>query len=315
MTDLPVAGTAPGAPAPASDSASDSAPESGPDLARRALEFTRRRFLLLLAAIAPGVLTAGLRWPRDDAAVIRGVTPGSPATPAPGNSAAPVPAGPPRWAFGVDATKCIGCGTCVGACKAENGVPLAPEYNRTWIERHSIAPDGTVFVDSPEGGAHGFPAKSTAPGAENVEFVSSAFVPRLCMQCENPPCVTVCPVGATYRTPEGIVLVDQARCIGCGYCVVACPYGARYLVPEGDRSPTGQVGVADKCTWCYHRITDGRQPACVEVCPVDARVFGDLNDEASPIQAFLQAPGSGVLRPELGTLPRVFYVGIDSEVG
>jgi Fe-S-cluster-containing dehydrogenase component len=194
-------------------------------------------------------------------------------------------------------------------------VPVAPEYNRTWIERHSVTADGTVYVDSPDGGIHGFPPTSTAPGAENVEFVSSAFVPRLCMQCENPPCVTVCPVGATYRTAEGIVLVDQARCIGCGYCVVACPYGARYLVPEGERSPTGQVGVADKCTWCYHRISVGRQPACVEVCPVEARVFGDLNDDASPIQAFLLAPGAGVLRPELGTLPRVFYVGIDSEVG
>jgi Fe-S-cluster-containing dehydrogenase component len=135
------------------------------------------------------------------------------------------------------------------------------------------------------------------------------------MQCENPPCVGVCPVGATYRTADGIVLVDQERCIGCGYCVVACPYGARYLVPDGERTPTGNPGVADKCTWCYHRITAGREPACVEVCPVNARIFGDLNDPKSPIQAVLQAPGAGVLRPELGTLPRVFYVGLDAEVG
>ena len=268
---------------------------------RRAVDITRRRFLLLLAAVAPGVLGAGFLWPRDAAST------------GPGSS--PDAGFPHAWAFGIDTTACIGCGRCVGACKAENGVPEAPEYNRTWVERHSVAADGTVYVDSPYGGIHGFPPLSIAPAAEGQDIVRSSFVPRLCMQCENPPCVTVCPVGATYRTAEGIVLVDQERCIGCGYCVVACPYGARYLVPDGERSPRGIPGVADKCTWCYHRISAGREPACVEVCPVKARIFGDLNDSQSPIQAVVATPGVGLLHPELGTRPRVFYVGLDSEVG
>jgi Fe-S-cluster-containing dehydrogenase component len=285
---------------------------------RRAVTFTRRRFLLLLAAIAPGTLTAGFLWPRDAASAVP-EQPGQPGTPG-GAGATPDPGTTDpgtahQWAFGIDTTACIGCGRCVGACKAENGVPEAAEYNRTWVERHSVGIDGTVYVDAPEGGINGFPASSTAAAAADQTIVASAFVPRLCMQCENPPCVSVCPVGATYRTPEGIVLVDQSRCIGCGYCVVACPYGARYLVPEGGRSPTGNAGVADKCTWCYHRITAGRDPACVEVCPVQARVFGDLADPDSPIQSIVKAPGVGLLHPELGTRPRVFYVGIDSEVG
>jgi tetrathionate reductase subunit B len=289
----------------------DTSPPTLGELGRRALTFTRRRFLLILAAIAPGAVTAGLLWPRDIVEAGSG-QPGPGASPDPGTVD---PGTPHQWAFGVDASACIGCGRCVGACKAENGVPEAAEYNRTWVERHSVGVDGTVYVDSPEGGIHGFPVNSTAVAAADQHIVASTFVPRLCMQCENPPCVAVCPVGATYTTADGIVLVDQERCIGCGYCVVACPYGARYLVPEGGRSPTGNVGVADKCTWCYHRITAGREPACVEVCPVQARVFGDLADPESPIQAIVNAPGVGLLHPELGTKPRVFYVGLDTEVG
>ncbi len=217
------------------------------------------------------------------------------------------------WAFAVDTTKCIGCGRCLMACKLENNVPFSGEYNRTWVERHVVTTDGKVHVDSPEGGIDGFPA---APeGVDPTKIEKSYFVPKLCNHCENPPCVSVCPVSATYRTQDGVVLVDQERCIGCGYCVVACPYGARYLVPRGARTPTGNPGVADKCTWCYHRITKGMQPACVEVCPVQARVFGDLKDEESPVSKVLAGKRTTVLKPELGTKPKVFYVGLENEVG
>ncbi len=213
-----------------------------------------------------------------------------------------------RWGFVVDTDRCIGCGQCVLACKTENGVPFDDEHTRTWIERHTLAPDGTLTVDCPEAGAHGFPPlEDAAPGA------SSRFVPRLCMQCENSPCTAVCPVGATYRTADGVILVDEERCIGCGYCVVACPYGARYLLPAGERTPRGIGGVADKCTLCYHRITRGDQPACVDVCPVQARVFGDLNDEASSVSTVLRERSSTVMRPELGTRPRVHYLGLGGE--
>jgi Fe-S-cluster-containing dehydrogenase component len=100
--------------------------------------------------------------------------------------------------------------------------------------------------------------------------------------------------------------VDQSYCLGCRYCVQACPYGCRYLHPE--------TQTVDKCTLCYHRITKGLQPACVEVCPVSARIFGDLNDKQSPISQFIRNNRVSVLRPESGNAPNVFYVGLDKEV-
>jgi tetrathionate reductase subunit B len=215
-----------------------------------------------------------------------------------------------RWGFIVDTRTCIGCGRCVIACKQENNVPTDDEHTRTWVERRSIMADGSVQVDSPDQGAHGFPVEP-AGGADPVGVESVRFVPHLCMQCEQSPCTVVCPVGATFRTQDGVVLVDETRCIGCGYCVVACPYGARYIVPAGGNTPTGTAGVADKCTFCYHRITRGQSPACVAVCPVGARKFGDLNDPSSEVSLILREQPSRVLRPELGTRPRVHYLGLD----
>jgi Fe-S-cluster-containing dehydrogenase component len=143
---------------------------------------------------------------------------------------------------------------------------------------------------------------------------TTQFVPRLCMQCENSPCTAVCPVGATYRTADGVILVDEERCIGCGYCVVACPYGARYLVPAGARTPTGVAGVADKCTFCYHRITKGLLPACVEACPTQARVFGEYKLKASPLGQLMRMSHLQVLKPALNTEPKVLYADLDGEV-
>jgi Fe-S-cluster-containing dehydrogenase component len=148
--------------------------------------------------------------------------------------------------------------------------------------------------------------------ADEVE--KSFFVPKLCNQCDDSPCSQVCPVGATYKTRDGIVLVNQNRCIGCRYCVQACPYGMRYLVPKGKVTPTGQAGVADKCTWCYHRITKGMMPACVEACPVGARIFGDLNDPESEVSKILAKERVQVLKPELGTEPKLKYIGLDEAV-
>src|SRR5664280_1383868 len=138
----------------------------------------------------------------------------------------------------------------------------------------------------------------------NVE--KAFFVPKLCNHCTNPACVQVCPTGATYKTEDGVVVIDHTYCIGCQYCVQACPYGARFFNEEKN--------VTDKCTWCYHRITKGLQPACVEVCPVGARVFGDRNDKQSPISQFIQNNRVRVLRPETGNAPNVFYVGTDKDV-
>ena len=242
------------------------------------------------------------------------------------------------WAFVVDTTKCIGCGRCARACKAENNVPYEASCNRTWIERYRFTDDDEVYVDSPAGGINGFAGASAAASSdegskaghptglpawtvsdddgdgEAEPIVKSFFVPKLCNQCEHPPCVQVCPVGATYKTEDGIVLVNQKKCIGCRYCIQACPYGARYLVPDGDRTPSGQINVADKCTWCYHRITRGLKPACVEACPVGARQFGDLRAKDNPIAPILASKRIDVLKPDLGTRPRVKYIGLDEAV-
>ena len=220
------------------------------------------------------------------------------------------------WGFVVDVHKCIGCGRCVLACKLENNIPLRPTCNRTWVERYRIAVEGDVFVDSPDSGINGFVSATEQDATvEGKTIEKGFFVPKLCNQCDNPPCVQVCPVAATYRVEDGIVLIDQERCIGCRYCIQACPYGARYLIPPGaTRSPRGITSVADKCTWCYQRITKGNRPACVEVCPVEARLFGDLLDPDSTVRRILREQRVTVLKPDLGTKPKVYYVGLEEGV-
>ena len=203
------------------------------------------------------------------------------------------------YAYLIDTTRCIGCGMCVQACKRENGVPDG--FFRTWVERYRIGEGGKVEVDSPNGALTGF-----QPTMVDFKVTKAFFVPKLCNHCKNTPCTQVCPVGAAYTTKEGVVMVDQDHCIGCGYCVQACPYGARLFNEE--------EGVSDKCNWCYHRITKGMQPACVEVCPVGARIFGDRRDKDSPISLFIRNNRVQVLKPETGNAPNVFYVGIDKEV-
>jgi Fe-S-cluster-containing dehydrogenase component len=217
-----------------------------------------------------------------------------------------------KWAFGVDANKCIGCLRCVEACKRENGVPLDAHHFNTWVERYVyLEGERRPRIDSQQDPVN--IAASGAEGAyrfanryEGAKVEKAFFVPKLCNQCEHPPCVQVCPVGATYKGKDGVVLIDPKYCIGCRYCVQACPYGARWFNEE--------KGVTQKCYWCYHRITKGLQPACVEVCPVGARVFGDRNDHESPISLFIRNNRVQLLRPETGNEPNVFYVGIDKAV-
>jgi Fe-S-cluster-containing dehydrogenase component len=217
-----------------------------------------------------------------------------------------------KWVMAIDSNRCIGCGLCAEACKKENHVPLAPYYFRTWIERYIITNPkpgttdtrGEVLVDSPNGGINGFPDLPVAKEAIQHSF----FVPKLCNLCKHSPCAQVCPVGATFDSPDGAVLVDKKYCIGCGFCIQACPYGCRFFNPD--------TRTADKCTLCYHRITRGLKPACVEICPTQARLFGDLKNLApnDPLQEFYKNNRVQVLKPHLGTEPRVFYAGLDKEV-
>jgi tetrathionate reductase subunit B len=203
------------------------------------------------------------------------------------------------YAYIVDTEKCIGCGKCVDACAKENSVPK--DSYRTWIERYTINANGKVTVDSPHGGSLGF-----NPVSLELKPEKSFFVPKLCNHCKDPNCVQVCPVGATYVSEDGFVLMDEKHCVGCGYCVQACPYGARFMNHETE--------TADKCTWCYHRVKQGGDPTCVIVCPVGARQFGKLDDPDSMVSKILKEKRLSILKPETGNDPMTFYIGLDKEV-
>lgn len=158
-----------------------------------------------------------------------------------------------RYGFVIDLSRCIDCRSCMVACSVENNVPM--NHTRIWVK--DLGVQGT------------FPE------------LSRSFVPYNCMHCENPPCIEVCVSGATYKDPDnGLVLVDQEACIGCGFCVDACPYNARYL----DETR----GVVDKCTGCIQRVEQGQSPACVATCVGGSRHFGDLNDPDSEVSKALK---------------------------
>lgn len=185
----------------------------------------------------------------------------------------------PQWGMLIDLRECVGCQACTVACIMENEVP-----------RGSFRTSVFTYVVKDEAGS------------------GSYMLPRLCNHCEKPPCVPVCPVGATWKREDGIVLVDGDRCVGCAYCVQACPYEARFINHD--------TGKADKCTFCAHRVEAGLLPACVETCVGGARIFGNLKDPQSEIRRRIDAARNEVktLKPEHGTRPNVFYIGLDQGV-
>lgn len=166
-----------------------------------------------------------------------------------------------KYQYVIDVSKCYGCMSCVAACASENNVPIG--VFRTWVERF-VKNDGINF-----------------------------FLPKICNHCDNPTCVAACPVKATYKRDDGLVLIDDEKCIGCGACIQACPYGARFLNPV--------KGVADKCTYCAHRIPE-KLPACVEACPTSARMFL----RKSEIKLHMH-----VLKPNTGNKPQVYYLNYE----
>jgi dimethyl sulfoxide reductase iron-sulfur subunit len=208
----------------------------------------------------------------------------------------------PHWGMVIDLDKCIGCRYCVLACQAVNDVPDHMRWN---IHLEDETPTGNVF-----------------------------HMTRPCLHCQNAPCVKVCPVEATYVRHDGLVVMDYDRCIGCRYCQAACPYDARVFnwddraedanpyAPEWGSTevPRRARGVVEKCTFCIHRIDRGLErgqtpgidpeatPACVNICPVEARYFGNLNDPSSPVARIIATTPTLRLRDDLGTEASVYYV-------
>ena len=249
------------------------------------MKSSRRKFLKTGIALAGGAVATGLLKPFN--AIVFAAN-------EPKNDG-------PWYGIGIDIEKCIGCGKCAKSCKKENNVPEEPFFFRSWVEQYTILKNGEVRVESPNGGIDGF--KQAVP---DEEIFKSFFVPKMCNHCHKSPCVQVCPVGATFDSPEGVVMVDENYCIGCRYCVQACPYGCRYLDPVRN--------VADKCTLCYHRLKKGMKPACFENCPTGARIYGNLRDKRDPLVAFIKNHNCAVLKPNLNTGSKLFYNGLSMEV-
>ena len=177
-----------------------------------------------------------------------------------------------RYGMVIDLRRCIGCHSCTIACKAEFNVPLG--VWRSWVR----VKESGVYPHT-----------------------RRTFVPKLCNNCQNSPCIKVCPTGAAYYDENGISSINETKCIGCKLCVGTCPYKQRFINPDKN--------TADKCTLCIHRVKKGLVPACVNTCVGRARIFGDLNDPDSEVSQLVKANKTRVLKSELGTKPQVYYIG------
>lgn len=224
----------------------------------------------------------------------------------------------PRWGMVIDLDKCFACQSCTAACRMENNTPPAGPAQAE-LGRAILWNEVLPFIEGEYPNVH------------------STLIPRPCMHCDNPPCTKVCPVKATYKNEEGIVVVDYNRCIGCRMCTVACPYTVRYfnwyppewpealkahLNPDPEVAPRPK-GVVEKCTFCIQRLRKAReaaeaagrpfnatdyQPACVQTCTGHARYFGDLDDPNSLVSKLAHSPRAFRLLEELGTEPKVYYL-------
>jgi Fe-S-cluster-containing dehydrogenase component len=225
-----------------------------------------------------------------------------------------------RWAMVVDQKKCLkakkGCKDCVLACNTVHNIPdFSQEPDR--VKRHQAEKDEVKWIWQ-TGFENAFPGQ----GNEYVEeYIKDSLrgmpIMVLCNHCENPPCVRVCPVQATFRRKDGIVMMDYHRCIGCRFCMAACPYGARNLNWQDPRPfikkvnpdyPTRTRGVVEKCNFCDERLAVGKMPACVEACKEKALVFGDLTDPKSEVRELLRKNPNIQRKPQLGTHPQVYYI-------
>ena len=195
-----------------------------------------------------------------------------------------------RYGMVMDMRACVGCQACMAACSTENQTPFWSSKFRTHVEDKEKG----IFPD-----------------------VKRVLLPRLCMHCENTPCLSACPTGATYVNSDGIILVNYDRCIGCYACCIACPYDARYPYESDDverehelygKLSTHNVPHVDKCTFCVQRIAQHLEPACASTCPTGARIFGNLDDPTSEVHHLATSGQATALNIGLGTSPKVFYI-------
>lgn len=202
-----------------------------------------------------------------------------------------------RYGFAIDLRSCMGCHTCTISCKQANNLPNGVFWN-------NVRTDGGDAKDA---------ARGTYPN--DLHMVT---YPVNCQQCSSPACVEVCPTGASMKREDGLVVIDNETCIGCGSCITACPYDVRTLLedepmysvgfPVGDWDAKQHVArTVTKCTGCAHRIDRGEIPACMELCPGRARYWGDLDDPNSDVSKFLEGKEFEQLLTESGTEPNVFY--------
>lgn len=200
------------------------------------------------------------------------------------------------WSMVFDMKRCIGCNACVLACQTENLLPEGVYFTRTLVAESGTFPN-----------------------------VKRTYIPTVCNQCEDAPCEKVCPSGATYTRADGIVMVDQDKCIGCTACAVACPYDMRTQLTRADlersyfageplagfeeeRESRWVAGTVAKCDFCSRRVDAGERPACVVACPTEARIFGDREDAASAVSRLIRERAARPPLPEKNTGPNVFYV-------
>jgi Fe-S-cluster-containing dehydrogenase component len=247
------------------------------------------------------------------------------------------------FGYGLDISRCIGCRRCVHACVKENNQSREPAIQ--WIRvlefpkekgidfseanpyycapgKGQLSDEQKEILTDPLSQYPLYKKSETADGSDcKVPRPDHFYVPVQCQQCENPPCVKVCPVKATWKEKDGITVVDYNWCIGCRYCMAACPYGARHFnwaepkIPAEDLNPDMHYlgnrpryrGVVEKCTFCIQRTRNGRYPACVEICPVGARKFGNLLDPKSEIRQIMEHKRVLILKNDLATKPKFYY--------
>lgn len=214
-----------------------------------------------------------------------------------------------QFGYALDLSRCIGCRRCVYACVKENNQSRDPQIQ--WIR--VLEMEKAKGID--------FEGANPYYNPEKVPDPDHFYLPVACQQCRTPQCTQVCPVGATWQEPDGIVVIDYDWCIGCRYCMAACPYGARHFnwgepnLPPEELNPSTHTlgnrprprGVVEKCTFCIQRTRAGRYPACVEICPVGARKFGNLLDPEGEVSRILRDKRVFVLKSELKTEPKFYY--------